>query len=63
MTKLFEFNLVFKYCTMKISKSMIDIDESFFVHDNKTLNDELTFDKNISSKFRQKRCRKSRNNE
>ena len=40
---------------------MIDIDEFFLVHDDKTMNDELTFNINISSKFKQKRRRKSRN--
>ena len=42
---------------------MIDIDESFFVHDDETMKNELTFDTNISSKFKQKRRRKNRNDE
>ena len=40
---------------------MIDIDEFFFVHDDETMKNELTFDTSISSKFRQKRRRKNRN--
>ena len=63
MTESFEFNSVFKICAMTISKSMIDIDEFFFVHDDETMKNELTFDTNISSKFKQKRRRKNRNDE
>ena len=48
---------------MKISKSMIDIDEFSFVHNNETMKNELTFNINISSKFKQKRRRKNRNGE
>ena len=42
---------------------MIDIDEFFFVHDDKTMKNELTFDTNFSSKFKQIRRRKNRNDE
>ena len=55
MTESFEFDLILKNRAVKISKSMIDIDEFSFVHNNKTTKNELTFDINISSKFRQKR--------
>ena len=63
MIKVFEFDLIFKNCAMKISKSMIDIHKFFFVHNDETIKDELTFDINISSKFKQKRRRKNRNEE
>ena len=42
---------------------MIDIDEFFFVYDDKTMKNELTFDTNISRKFKQKRRRKNGNDE
>ena len=63
MTESFEFDSAFENRAVKISKSMIDIDESFFVHDDETMKNELTFDTNISSKFKQKRRRKNRNDE
>ena len=52
MTEAFEFDLTLENRAMKISKSMIDIDEFSFVHDDKTMRNELTFDTDISSKFR-----------
>ena len=48
---------------MKISKSIINIDEFSFVHNDETMKSELTFDTNISSRFKQKRRRKNRNDE
>ena len=42
---------------------MINIDEFFFVHEDEIMKNELTFDTNISSKFKQKRRRKNRNDE
>ena len=63
MTESFEFDLTLENRVMKISKSMIDINESSFVHDDKTMKNKLTFDTNISSKFKQKRCRKNRDDE
>ena len=63
MIKSFEFDLILENRAMKISKLMIDIDEFFFVHDDETVKNELTFNTNISSKFRQKRRRKNRNDE
>ena len=62
MTESFEFDLALENRAMKISKSMINIDKSFFVRDDETMKNELTFDTNILSIFKQKR-RKNRNNE
>ena len=63
MIKSFEFDLTFENRAVKISKSMIDINEFFFVHNNETMKNELTFNTNISSKFKQKPRRKNRNDE
>ena len=59
MIESFELISILKNRAMKISKSMIDIDEFFFVHENKTIKNKLTFNTNISSKFKQKRRLKS----
>ena len=63
MIESFEFDLAFENRVGKILKSTIDIDELFFVYDYETIKNELTFDINISSKFKQKRYRKNRNDE
>ena len=63
MTESFEFDSVLKNRAMKILKSIIDTNESFFVHDDEIIKNELTFNINISSKFKQKRRCKSRNDE
>ena len=63
MTESFEFDSVLENRAVRISKSMIDIDEFFFVHDDETMKNELTFDTNTSSKFKQKRRCKNRNDE
>ena len=63
MIESFEFDSIFENRVVKISKSMIDTDEFSFVHDDDTMKNELTFDINISSKFKQKRLRKNRNDE
>ena len=63
MTESFEYDSIFENRGMKISKSITDIDKFFFVHNDKTMENELTFDTNISSKFEQKRRRKNRNDE
>ena len=63
MIESFEFDFIFENRAMKTSKSMIDIDEFSFVQNDKTMKDELTFDTNILSKFKQKRRRKNRNDE
>ena len=62
MIKLFKFNSILENSAVKISKSIIDIDKFFFVHDDETTKNELTFNTNISLKFKQKR-RKNRNDE
>ena len=63
MIKSFKFDLTFENRAIKMSKSMIDIDEFSFAHDNKTMKNEFTFNINISSKFKQKRRRQSRDDE
>ena len=63
MTEAFEFDSIFENRVVKISKSMIDINEFSFVHDDKTMKNELTFDTDISSKFKQKGRRKNRNDD
>ena len=63
MTESFEFNSTFENHAVKISKSMIDIDEFSFVHNVETMKNELTFDTDMLSKFKQKRQRKNRNDE
>ena len=63
MIELFEFDSTFENRAMKISKSMIDTDEFSFVHDDETIKNELIFDTDISSKFKQKRRRKNQNDE
>ena len=63
MTETFEFVSIFENRAMKISKSIIDINEFFFVHNDETMKTELTFDINILSKFKQKRRRKNRTDE
>ena len=63
MTESFEFASILENHAMKISKSFIDFDEFFLVHNDKTMKNELTFDTNISSKFKQKRRRKNRNDD
>ena len=63
MIESFEFDSIFENRAVKISKSMIDIVKFSFVHDDKTMKDELTFDTDILSKFKQKRRRKNRNDE
>ena len=60
---MFEFNLAFESRAMKISKSMIDTDVFSFVHDDKTMKNEIIFDTDILQKFKQKRRRKNRNDE
>ena len=52
MIESFELDSIFENRTMKISKLMIDIDKSSFVHDDETMKNELTFDIDILSKFK-----------
>ena len=52
MFKLFEFVLSEKTRTVEISKSVFDFVESFFLHDDETIRNELTYDTEIRSKFR-----------
>ena len=54
MTESFKLDLAFESRAMKISKLMIDIDEFSFVHEDGIMKDELIFDTNISTKFKQK---------
>ena len=63
MTEAFKFDSTLENCAVKISKLMIDTDEILFMHVDKTMRNELTFNTNISSRFRQKRRRKNRNDE
>ena len=49
--------------TVEISKSVFNSVESFFLHDDETMRNELTYDTEILSKFRQKRRRRNKNDE
>ena len=60
MTKSFELVSTFEDRAVKVSKSIFDFDESFSLHDDKTIKDELIYDTNISSRSRQERRRKNR---
>ena len=48
---------------VEISKSVFDFVESFFLHDDEIMRNELTYDTEILSKFRQKRRRRNKNDE
>ena len=63
MFESFEFVLVQKRRTIEISKSVFDFDKLFFLHDEKFMQNELTYNTNISQKFRQKRRRRNKNDE
>ena len=49
--------------TVKISKSVFDSVELFFLHDDEFMRNELTYDTEILSKLRQKRRRRNKDDE
>ena len=63
MFESFKFVLFQKTRTVKISKFIFDFVESFFLHDDEIMRNELTYDTEILSKFRQKQRRRNKNDE
>ena len=63
MFELFEFVSFQETQAVEISKSVFDSVESFFLHDDETMRNELTYDTEILSKFRQKRRCRNKNDE
>ena len=63
MFESFEFVSFQKTRTVEVSKSVFDFVESFFLHDDEIMRNELTYDTEILSKFRQKRRRRSKDDE
>ena len=63
MSESFEFVSSQRTRAVEVSKSVFDSVESFFLHDNETMRNELTYDTEILSKFRQKRRRRNKNDE
>ena len=63
MFESFEFVSSQRTRAVKISKSVFDFVESFFLHDDETMRNELTYDTKILLKFKQKRRRRSKNDE
>ena len=63
MFESFEFVLFQRTRAIEISKSVFDSVESFFLHDDETMRNELTYDTEILSKFRQKRRRRNKDDE
>ena len=63
MFESFKFISSQKTRAVKISKSVFDSVESFFLHDDETMRNELTYNTEILSKFRQKRRRRNKNDE
>ena len=52
MFESFKFVLFQKTRTVKISKFIFDFVESFFLHDDEIMRNELTYDTEILSKFK-----------
>ena len=63
MFESFEFVSFQKTKTVKVSKSVFNFVELFFLLNDKTMQNELTYDTEISSKFKQKRRRRNKNDE
>ena len=63
MFESFEFVSSQRTRAVEISKSVFDFVESFFLHDDEIMRNELTYDTEILSKFKQKRRRRNKNDE
>ena len=63
MFESFEFVSSQKTRAVKVSKSVFDSVELFFLHDDEIMRNKLTYDTEILSKFRQKRRRRNKNDE
>ena len=63
MFESFEFVSSQKTRTVEVSKSVFDFVELFFLYNDETMRDELAYDTEILSKFRQKRRRRNKNDE
>ena len=63
MFKSFKFVLSQRTRAVKISKCVFDFVESFFLHDDETMRNKLTYNTEILSKFKQKRRRQNKNDE
>ena len=63
MFESFKFVLSQKTRVVEISKFVFDSVKSFFLHDDEIMRNELTYNTEILSKFRQKRRRRNKNDE
>ena len=63
MFESFKFVSFQKTRAVEVSKSVFDFVESFFLHDDEIMRNELTYDTEILSKFRQKKRRRNKNDE
>ena len=63
MFESFEFVSFQKTRKVEISKSVFDSVKSFFLHDDETMRNKLTYNTEILSKFRQKQRRRNKNDE
>ena len=63
MFESFEFVSSQRTRAVEISKSVFDFVELFFLHDDEIMRNELTYNTEILSKFRQKRRRRNKDDE
>ena len=63
MFKSFEFVSSQRTRAVEVSKSIFDFVKSFFLHDDETMQNELAYDTEILSRFKQERRRRNKNDE